>query len=229
MKKSISLLTGLLLAVAAEAQMRVNKFILPDGKEIGPDKLDSVKKAWNGERILFQHNEEDDKNHVMHLVRMTPEMAKQLEEMGQKQRQAMQAMRGQAAPDFTLKDLTGKSWTLSALKGKVAVLNFWFTSCPPCNAEIPELNKLVENYQGKDIVFLALTFNDQNAVTGFLKEHRFAYTILPSSREVDKVYQVSSWPTSFVIGKDGKVAFAANYDEHIFDLLNAVIDKAYRQ
>lgn len=213
-------------AAAVQAQqMVVNKFILPDGREITPDKLDSVKKAWNGERIMFQHNEKDDKNKVMHLVRMTPKMARELEEANTKRQQAMTAMIGKPAPDFSLKDMNGKTWTLRELKGKVVVLNFWFTSCPPCNLEMPELNQLVKDYQGKNVVFLALTFNDAQNVREFLKNRVFDYTILPSSHETDKLYAVSSWPASLVIGRDGKVAFAGNYEENIRKTFSEHIDK----
>jgi peroxiredoxin len=226
MKKYLILIIGLCCGIAVNAQqMMVNKFILPDGREITPDKLDSVKKAWNGERILFQHNEGDDKNKVMHLVRMTPEMAKELEEANTKQQQIMADMIGKKAPDFSLKDMNGKLWTLSELKGKAVVLNFWFTSCPPCNQEMPELNQLVKDYQGKNVMFLALTFNDVQNVNEFFKNRTFAYTILPSSKETDKLYQISSWPTSLVIARDGKVAFVCNYEENIRKTLSEHIDK----
>lgn len=117
--KIIVLLGIILLPHLTKAQqMMVKKFILPDGKEILPDKLDSVKKAWNGERILFQHNDEDDKNQVMRLVRMTPEMAKMLAEQDVKRQKAILEMTGKPAPEFSLADLKGHKWTLSQLRGK---------------------------------------------------------------------------------------------------------------
>ncbi|WP_114941238.1 peroxiredoxin family protein [Mucilaginibacter endophyticus] len=222
MKKNLSFLIGLFLTISAHAQMQVSKFILPDGKEVPPGKLDSVEKAWGGE-IMFQHDDEDDKKHIMHLIRRTPEMAKAMEEASRKQQMAMESMIGRPAADFSLMDLEGKEVTLSKLKGKVIVLNFWFTSCPPCNTEMPELNKLVKNFDGKDVVFLALTFNNPNMIKEFLKNHSFFYTILPSSRTVDKFYQITSWPTSFVIARDGNVAFAVNFKDDIYAVLSKQI------
>jgi peroxiredoxin len=211
---------------AIAQQMTVNKFILPDGKQITPDKLDSVKKAWNGEPIAFQHNDEDDKAHVMHLIKMSPEMAKDFDEKANAARLAMQTMTGETAPDFILKDINGQIWKLSSLKGKVVVLNFWFISCPPCLQEMPKLNDLVKKYDGQEVIFLGLTYNDQSRVETFLKGHEFRYTLLPSSQQVDKTYQINSWPTSFVIGRDGKVKMAANFDEHVFSTLSGWIDRA---
>ncbi|NCD72435.1 TlpA family protein disulfide reductase [Mucilaginibacter agri] len=209
-------------------QMNVSKFILPDGMSISRDKLDSVRKAWNGERIMFQHNEEDDKNHVMHLVRLTPEMGKMLQEEDEKRQHAMKAMIGQPAPAFSLKDLNGKFQSLAALKGKVVVLNFWFTSCPPCLQEMPSLNDLVKRYKDNDVVFLALTFNNERDVREFLNDHAFAYTILPSSRQIDKKYQITLWPTSFIIGRDGNVSAAINFSENVESTLSAGIDIALK-
>lgn len=214
--KTIWLLAVTLLPFFAGAQqMMVSKFILPNGREITPDKLDSVKNAWNGERILFQHNDEDDKNHVMRLIRMTPEMAKMLQNQDEKRRKAAQEMTGKPAPDFALQDVHGKLWKLSKLRGKVVVLNFWFTSCPPCIQEIPKLNSLVDKYKDNDVIFLALTFNDGTNAESFLKTHAFSYTVLPASKTADKAYQITSWPTSFVIGRDGKVKFATGSEENI--------------
>lgn len=225
MKTKLSLIIAMLFSIMAHAQVQVNSFVLPDGREIPVDKLDSVKKAWNG-KVMFRHNDEDDKKHIMHLIRETPEMEKQFEEASRKQHQAMQEMIGKQAIDFSLKDLHGKTVKLSALKGKVVVLNFWFTSCPPCNAEMPELNKLVTDFQNQDVVFLALTFNDISNVQELLKNHPFNYNILPSSTKVDKLYQISSWPTSLVIGRNGNIAFTINYDQQIYAALSAQIKQA---
>ncbi len=223
--KTIWLLSTILLPYFSKAQqMMVKKFILPDGKEISPDKLDSVKKAWNGERISFHHNDDDDKNQVMRLVRMTPEMAKMLTEQDEKRQRAMIEMTGKVAPDFSLSDLNGKKWTLSKLRGKVVVLNFWFTSCPPCIQEMPKLNELVKNYKRKGVIFLALTFNDSKKAGSFLKTHQFAYTVLPGSGNTDKAYQMTSWPTSFVIGRDGKVKLAVDSEEDIALTLSRQIE-----
>jgi peroxiredoxin len=214
--KTIWLLSTISLPFFSNAQqLMVKKFILPDGKEILPDKLDSVKKAWNGAEISFQHNEEDDKNQAMRLVRMTPEMAKMMTELYEKRQRAIVEMTGKPAPDFTLSDLNGKKWTLSKLKGKVVVLNFWFTSCPPCIQEMPKLNELVNNYKHKDVIFLALTYNDAKKASTFLSAHEFDYFVLPGSGNTDKAYQMTSWPTSFVVSRDGKIKLAVGSEEDI--------------
>jgi thiol-disulfide isomerase/thioredoxin len=66
-----------------------------------------------------------------------------------------------AAPAFSVTSLEGKQYDLASLRGKTVVLNFWFLGCPPCVAEVPELNKLVAEFKDKNVVFLALALDDE--------------------------------------------------------------------
>lgn len=182
-----------------------NTFLLPDGKILKNEKLDSLENAWGEGRVIFMHNEEDDKKGIIHLLRKTDEMDRKYKEMDAERKNIFTAMFNKPAPVFALTDLHGKRWSLEELRGKVVVLNFWFTSCAPCIQEMPGLNALVQDYKGKDVVFLALTYNTREQVTSFLRKRSFDYTLLPDSKDVDKKYNVSSWPTSIVIDKKGIV------------------------
>lgn len=184
----------------------VNNFtyVMPDGSVLPKEKLDSLVKAWGANNIMLKHDADDDKKNIRRLVRMTDKMTKSLADESAKRKQEIKGLIGTAAPDFLLKDMGGKTWSLAALRGKVVVLNFWFTSCAPCIQEMPRLNKLTEQYKSKDVVFLGLTFNKAQEVQAFLKEHAYRYTLLPSSHETDLKYNVASWPASFVIDRNGK-------------------------
>ena len=182
-------------------------YILPDGKILPGDKLDSLRAVWGANRVAFRHNSEDDKKGIMHLIRITDEMAKSMQDAGTKRQQLLDGMLNKPAPDFSLRDINGKKWSLKSLNGKVVVLNFWFVTCPPCVQEMPELNELTKAYASKEVVFLAMTYNDKGEVTDFLKAHTFDYNLLINSRETDKAYNVTSWPVSFVLDKGGIVKF----------------------
>jgi peroxiredoxin len=123
-----------------------------------------------------------------------------------------------------MKDLQGKSWTLSKLRGKIVVLNFWFTSCAPCVQEIPQLNALVISNENQNVVFLALTFNNADQIKTFVKKHPFNYKLLPNSAETDKKYQVSLWPTSIVIDKVGNIKRIMNSNPQIEQEIESVIN-----
>jgi peroxiredoxin len=198
-------------------------YILPNGTIIPKDKIDSVDKSWNGAAMIMQ-GEKDKGNNVFRLIRLSESEMKQLTEHNAKANSAVKAMINKAAPDFELVDLTGRKWSLSSLKGKVVVLNFWYTSCPPCVEEMPALNELITRYPADKVVFLALTFDDAQKVGTFLKHHEFNYHLLPSSKTVDEHYQISGWPTSLVIDKNSVIKSATGSSSDIKKDLSTVID-----
>jgi thiol-disulfide isomerase/thioredoxin len=133
---------------------------------------------------------------------------------------------GANMPNFSVRDIYGKPYRLQDLKGKTLVLNFWFTSCVPCRSEIPELNQLVEKYaSNKDIVFLAITFNDEAAVRTFLEANAFTYNIIPGQGDMIKQFGIASYPTNAIVDKTGKVAFMlSSYSPDNIKKLSAVLD-----
>jgi len=118
------------------------------------------------------------------------------------------AMIGKSAIPFTITDIAGNNYTLESLKGKVVVLNFWFIECKPCVMEIPDLNKLVEKYKGKDVVFLGIATNDKAKLQTFLEKQPFNYNIIPNGSKTASDYQVNAFPTHIIIDKNSMVAFA---------------------
>jgi len=199
----VTVLLSVLTVFHTKAQQTT--YLLPDGRALAADKMDSLNEAWGKGRVLFTHSKADDEKGIIRLTRLTDEMQQEFENQRKERQKAFAAMLNNPAPDFELKDLQNNRWSLKELRGKIVVLNFWFTSCAPCIQEMPELNQLVQSYDSKNVVFLGLTHNDAKQVNTFLQKHAFSYTQLPGSHEVDKKYQVSSWPTSMVIDKEGNI------------------------
>lgn len=115
-----------------------------------------------------------------------------------------------AAPPFSLTSLDGKKLELSALRGKVVVLNFWFIGCAPCVAEFSELNRLVKEFSDKGVVFIAPTLDNEDAIKPFLKEHKFNYHVVPNAISlIAGTYSDGSgevvFPTHIVINQEGKI------------------------
>jgi peroxiredoxin len=109
--------------------------------------------------------------------------------------------------DFTLTDLSGKSWTLRQLAGKVVVVNFWATWCPPCRKEMPDLDALYREFKDKGLVILAISDEDRSKVTSFLAEHPVTYTVLlDPGRKVNDQFVVRGIPKTFVYDRSGKLA-----------------------
>lgn len=118
--------------------------------------------------------------------------------------------KGNLAPDFELTTLDGRKVKLSDYRGKKVILNFWATWCPPCRAEIPDMDKFYSSYKDKDIVILGVNLTkaeqDQTSVKSFIKEYRVTYPI-PLDKEslAAEMYQVSAIPTSYIIDPQGTI------------------------
>ncbi len=116
---------------------------------------------------------------------------------------------GDLAPDFELEDTQGNKVSLSDLRGKVVMVNFWATWCPPCIEEMPSMETLHESLAGDDFVMLAINTeeNGRSLVPAFLDKSPYTFPILYDDKGVvQKRYGVFKFPESFIIHKDGTVA-----------------------
>ncbi len=189
--------------------------IMPDGSVIQTRSLDSIQKinGWAGVSLSFL----DDGVHI-HPMKSK---AEQIESENK-----LNAQLNRPAPEFALKDITGRLYSLASLRGKIVVLNFWFTQCGGCLAEMAELNRLKQSYDGKDVVFLAITFDDAVKVKTFLSKKEFEYTIIPAAHKTCYDYNIYGYPTSMVLDRSGVVKFInCSLDRDIKSQLIRAIDE----
>lgn len=112
--------------------------------------------------------------------------------------------------DFTLTDLHGEPWTLKSLQGKVVLVNFWATWCPPCRKEMPDLETLYNRFKGSGLVVLAISDEEASKIKPFVAKAGVTYPILlDADRGVNKLFQVEGIPKSFVYDRDGKLVAQA--------------------
>jgi peroxiredoxin len=116
---------------------------------------------------------------------------------------------GAEAPDFTLSDAGGHPVHLRDLRGKVVVVDFWATWCPPCRAQMPVLQKMQSELAGKGLAVLGLDVGeDAEQVTKFAKEQSYTFTLLLGAEpDVSAKYYVEAYPTTFVVDRQGRIAF----------------------
>ncbi|MBU5636035.1 TlpA family protein disulfide reductase [Geomonas sp. Red69] len=118
------------------------------------------------------------------------------------------AVEGNPAPDFTLKDLSGKPVQLSTLKGKLVLVNFWATWCPPCREEIPSMVKLNQAMQGKNFQMLAVSIDEggKTAVEDFFKRGGVTLpALLDTDGQVARRYGTTGVPETFVVDPKGVI------------------------
>lgn len=139
---------------------------------------------------------------------------------------------GSLAPTFSGHAMDGTRRDLSELRGKVVVLTFWSTKCEICRHEFPKVNQMVRSFENKDVVFLALTMEDEAKVDGYLKKNQLAPTILPNSfgivlqyadRTADERVDMG-FPSFFVIDKAGTIQYRSSGFDRTASL-NAAIER----
>ena len=142
------------------------------------------------------------------ILNISEDDSEQSNQESEQSTQQKKSQIGADAPDFSVKDMDGKTYSLSSLKGKIVVINFWFVECKPCVIEMPELNEIVQKYKSEEVVFLAFALNKQPKIESFLKKHSFDYTILPDSRAVIGDYKIKSYPAHIILDQNSKIAFS---------------------
>jgi peroxiredoxin len=135
------------------------------------------------------------------------------------------------APDFALKDSTGKTVKLSDYRGKVVLLNFWATWCGPCKIEIPWFMDFEQTYKDKNFAVLGVSLDEDGweAVKPYIEEKKINYRVVIGTEQVAQLYgDVDSLPTSFMIDRQGRVAAVhvglvskSDYEHDIVNLLAA--------
>jgi peroxiredoxin len=137
---------------------------------------------------------------------------------------------GQQLPAFKIPGYDYRVWDSDQLRGRVMVMNFWFTACGPCIKEMPLLNALTADYKYKNVVFLALAPESRGLIKRFLKKNSFKYNIVPAASKYIQQLQVENFPTHLLIDKHGVIRQVfIGYEEGIKDKLQAEIDKLLKE
>ncbi|MBP1988933.1 thiol-disulfide oxidoreductase ResA [Paenibacillus eucommiae] len=137
---------------------------------------------------------------------------------------------GDKAPDFTLLDLNGQPHNLSDFKGKNILINFWGTFCKPCKDEMPALQRQYEKWNEQGVVFLAVNMDTSEiTVQSFMDQYNLNLPVLLDSKEqVRKNYGVMDYPSTFFIGKDGKIVIkkiGEMKETYIQETIQALVSK----
>lgn len=140
--------------------------------------------------------------------------------------------KGDKAPDFTVEMVDGSKVQLSKLKGKVVVVNFWATWCPPCREELKHVQKeLIDRFKGKKFVFIPISRGEKKEVVeAFRKKMNYTFPMgLDPQQSIYKLYASNYIPRNFVVDKDGKVIYVSvGYTPEEFAEMVKVIEEALK-
>lgn len=140
---------------------------------------------------------------------------------------------GMQAPDFTVTMFDGTTQTLSALKGKVVLVNFWATWCPPCREELKRVQAdIVDRFAGQEFVFIPISrAEERETVAAFREQMGYTFPMgLDPERKIYDQFASNFIPRNFLIDQEGKVVIASvGYEPEEFDALIAKIEELLKQ
>ncbi len=132
--------------------------------------------------------------------------------------------------DFTLKSLDNTTYTLSGLKGKVVLIDFWATWCAPCRSSIPIFKKLYNKYKDSGFIVLGVGLDNKKALKNFQAQLQIPYPILLGTKEVAKAYNVQYIPTMILYDRNGKVVKReVGLNPELEVMLDALVDSLLSQ
>lgn len=131
---------------------------------------------------------------------------------------------GTTAPDFSIETLSGETFKLSENKGKFVLIDFWGTWCGPCVGEVPHLIKLAETIPTDQLVIIGLSVNDtENVLKNFIADKKINYEVAMCSEEIQQLFGINSFPTSFLVDKEGQIV-AKNLRGDLIDYVKSLME-----
>lgn len=128
-------------------------------------------------------------------------------------------------PEFKLKDLNDVPFTRDSIKGRITIINFWFTGCKPCIIEMPELNRLVDKYSREGIIFIAPALDDTEKLRKFFKSNKFDYRILVEADDFAKALEIPAYPTHVLVDNTGNIyEIFSGTNAQIYERLDGFIE-----
>ncbi len=138
---------------------------------------------------------------------------------------------GSIAPNWSLYTADDKKISLTQLKGKVLLLDFFFIGCGGCMLSLKPLNKIHEIFKNKDVAMVSMAFRDsKKSVMEFTNNYNLKYPICINAEDVCKAYHVNGYPTFYIIDKEGKienviVGYSEGFEEKITSIINNALNK----
>ena len=140
---------------------------------------------------------------------------------------------GDEVPEFVVEMFDGEKINIKDLKGKIVLINFWATWCPPCQEELKRVQKeIIERFKGKDFVFLAISREEsKEQVKRFREKNKYTFPMgLDPERKIYSKFATSTIPRNFIVDKNGKiVGIEFGYTKASFDKMIDKLEKLLKE
>ena len=206
-------------------------YLQENGKIANESFFDSIKKVDNSDKFEQTFFADTIENKAIIITRLVSqkerdERNKKFYKLQKDDKKFKRKLKGSTIENLSLTDLNGENYSMENLKGKIIVLNFWFTNCAPCIKEMPDLNKMKEKYEKEKVVFFAITYNKKDLVLPFLQKVKLDYIIIPNDQKTIDDFQIKFFPTNILINKEGKVEFInETFVSNGVDIIDKKIEK----
>ncbi|KGO88166.1 hypothetical protein Q765_03740 [Flavobacterium rivuli WB 3.3-2 = DSM 21788] len=119
-------------------------------------------------------------------------------------------LKGTIIDDLTLTDISGVTHTMQSLQGKIIIIDFWFIKCYACVQEMPELNKLKQQFGTENVAYFGVTFDKKDKVKKFLEHTKFNFTIVPDGKKLTERFGIKFYPTTLILDQERQVVYTGD-------------------
>lgn len=198
---------------------KTTKWFLEDGTTFNQKYSDSVFKSKEGYRYntkLYRDTISNTFSYVLYKrdkaeVRETNRDFNDYIKADEKNRKKLKKS---VLDDLVMVDINGNQHDFESIGSKIIVLDFWFTTCAPCIKEMPEMNKLKEEFGTNNVAWFGVTYDNKEKVNRLLSKVQFDFTIVPNSQHLVDRFGIKFFPTTLIIDENRKIVYTGSFFKH---------------
>lgn len=192
---------------------------LEDGKPYNQKYTDSIFKTKDGYLYNTKFYRDTITNHFTYVLykRSKTEMRETNRDFNQyikADEKNRKKLKKSVLDDLVMVDINGNQHDLESVGNKIIVLDFWFTTCAPCIKEMPEMNKLKEEFGTNKVAWFGVTYDNKEKVNRLLSKVQFDFTIVPNSQHLVDRFGIKFFPTTLIIDENRKIVYTGSFFKH---------------
>ena len=194
-------------------------YFLENGKPYTQKYADSIFKTKDGHVYTTRFYRDTITNHFTYVLykRSKTEMRETNRDFNQyikSDEKNRKKLKKSVLDDLVMVDIDGNQHDFESIGSKIIVLDFWFTTCAPCIKEMPEMNKLKEEFGTNNVAWFGVTYDNKEKVNRLLSKVQFDFTIVPNSQHLVDRFGIKFFPTTLIIDENRKIVYTGSFFKH---------------